>query len=133
MYHLVISHGACALPGVSINYGVFITLLDRAVFGGFVSQTHAFFVRQGLRWGFDLGFSPSKLPGRRFFKNYKSATDASKEVSDNIHARLNSKKSYKLFPFNPETFRSDLSAFLPSWCVFPFIGMLEFVSWFLLL
>ena len=84
-----------------------------------MSQTHAFFVRQGLRWGFDLGFSPDKLPGNRFFKNYKSATDASKEVSENIHGRLRSHKSYQLFRFNPATFRADLSSFLPSWCVFP--------------
>ena len=80
---------------------------------------HAYFVHQGLRWGFDLGFSPSKLPGRRFFKNYKSATDAATEVSKNIHGRLKAKKSYPLCPFDPLTFRSVLSSFLPSWCVFP--------------
>ena len=107
------------MPGVSIHYGAFLPLLDRAVSRGFVSQMHAFFVRQGLRWGFDLGFSPDELPGNRFFKNYKSATDASKEVSENIHGRLRSHKSYQLFRFNPATFRSDLSSFLPSWCVFP--------------
>ena len=66
-----------------------------------------------------MGFSPSKLPGKRFFQNYKSAADAASEVSKNIHGRLASHKSYALCPFDPLTFRSDLSSFLPSWCVFP--------------
>ena len=79
MHHLVLSTGAFALPGVSIAYDVFIPILYRAVSRGFVSQLKAFYVHQGLRWGFDLGFSPSKLPGRRFFNNYKSATDAATE------------------------------------------------------
>ena len=79
----------------------------------------AYFVHQGLRWGFDLGFSPSKLPGRRFYENYKSATDAATEVSKNIHSRLKAEKSYPLCPFDPSTFRDVLSSFLPSWCVFP--------------
>ena len=119
MHHLVLSTGAFALPGVSIAYDVFIPILYRAVSRGFVSQLKAFYVHQGLRWGFDLGFSPSKLPGRRFFNNYKSATDAATEVSKNIHGRLLAEKSYPLCPFDPTSFRRDLSSFLPSWCVFP--------------
>ena len=82
-------------------------------------QVLAYFVHQGLRWGFDLGFFPSKLPGTRFFKNYKSATDASAEVSKNIHGRLKAEKSYPLCPFDLVSFRAHLSSFLPSWCVFP--------------
>ena len=119
MLHLVTSVGAFALPGVSIAYDIFLPILYRAVARGFVSQIHAYYVHQGLRWGFDLGFSPEKLPGRRYFKNYKSALEAEKEVSKNIFGRLRSKKSYSLFPFSPESFHSDLSSFLPSWCVFP--------------
>ena len=36
-----------------------------------------------------------------------------------MFGRLKSKKSYFLFPFSPESFHSELSSFLPSWCVFP--------------
>ena len=115
----MISVGAFALPGVSISYDIFIPILYRAVHRGFVSQIQAHFVHQGLRWGFDLGFSPDKLPGRRFFKNYRSALDAEQAVSKNIFGRLENKKSYPLFPFDPATFRGDLSSFLSSWCVFP--------------
>ena len=82
----MISVGAFALPGVSISYDIFIPILYRAVHRGFVSQVQAHFVHQGLRWGFDLGFSPDKLPGRRFFKNYQSALDAEQAVSKNILA-----------------------------------------------
>ena len=99
MHHLVLSVGAYALPGVSVAYDVFIPILYRAVARGFVSQVHAYYVHQGLRWGFDLGFSPERLPGRRFFKNYKSAEEAEQEVSKNIFGRLANKKSYSLFPF----------------------------------
>ena len=112
------SVGAFALPGVSIAYELFIPILYRAVSRGFVSQIHAYFVHQGLRWGFDLGFSPDKLPGRRFFENYKSALENEQAVSKNIFARLENKKSYSLFPFDPSSLRDDLS-FLPAWCVFP--------------
>ena len=91
----------------------------RAVTRGFVTPLHAHFVHQGLRWGFDLGFSSSKLPGRRYFKNYVSAIEAKAAVSKDIHKRLINQKSYSLFPFNPATFREQLSSFLPSWCVFP--------------
>ena len=115
----MISVGAFALPGVSISYEIFLPIMYRAVRRGFVSQIHAHFVHQGLRWGFDLGFSPDKLPGRRFFANYKSALDAEQAVSKNIFDRLANQKSYSLFPFDPATFRGDLSSFLPSWCVFP--------------
>ena len=94
MHDLVLSEGACALPGVSIAPDILLPLMYRAVARGFVSQIQAFYVHQGLRWGFDLGFSPAKLPGRRFFKNYKSATDAHVEVSKNIHCRLRDEKSY---------------------------------------
>ena len=116
---MVVSTGAFALPGVTIAYDVFLPVLYRAVSRGFVSPLHAHYVHQGLRWGFDLGFSPSKLPGRRFFENYASAVEAKSEVSKNIHKRLIDQKSYSLFPFDPLSFRAQLSSFLPSWCVFP--------------
>ena len=70
MHQLVVSLGAHALPGVTIAYDIFIPILYRAVSRGFVSQVQAYFIHQGLRWGFDLGFSPQRLPGKRFFANY---------------------------------------------------------------
>lgn len=111
--------GAFALPGVSIAYDVFIPLLWRAVARGFVSHSHASFVHRGLRWGFDLGFSPAKFPGKRFFNNYSSALEASSAVSSSLHARLEARKSYSLFPLDSGSVRASLSSFLPAWCVFP--------------
>ena len=111
--------GAFALPGVSIAYDVFMPILWRAVARGFVTHSHASFIQSGLRWGFDLGFSPDKFPGKRFFNNYSSALDAHAAVSNNLHARLESHKSYSLFPLDTGSVRSTLSSFLPAWCVFP--------------
>ena len=119
MHQSVLEVGAHALPGVSIEYGAFRNILWRAVARGFVSSLHAIFVQNGLRWGFDLGFSPCKLPGRRFFNNYSSALEAHGAVSKNLHGRLRSQKSYSLFPVDSSSVRASLSSFLPSWCVFP--------------
>ena len=119
MRELVFTIGAFALPGVSVDYQLFVPILWRAVSRGFVSPLHAHFVQRGLRWGFDLGFSPDKLPVRRFFKNYPSALSAKAAISKNIFGRLESGKSASLFPLCPSSVRSSLSSFLPSWCVFP--------------
>ena len=98
---------------------MFIPILWRAVARGFVSHTHASFVHNGLREGFDLGFLPDRFHGRRFFHNYSSALEAHAAVSDNLYARLESQKSYSLFPLDPRSVRDSLSSFLPAWCVFP--------------
>ena len=119
MRELVFTVGAFALPGASVDYQLFVPILWRAVSRGFVSPLHAHFVQRGLRWGFDLGFSPDKLPVRRFFKNYPSALSAKAAISKNIFGRLESGKSASLFPLCPASVRSSLSSFLPSWCVFP--------------
>ena len=116
---MVFTVGACALPGVSIDYQLFVPILWKAVSRGFVSPLHASYVQRGLRWGFDLGFSPEKLNIRRFFKNYPSALSAKAAISNNIFSRLKSGKSVSLFPVCPKTVCSTLSSFLPSWCVFP--------------
>lgn len=98
--------GVFALPGVSIAYGVFMPILWRTVARGFVTHySHASFIHSGLRWGFDLGFSPEKFPGKRFFNNYSSALDAHAAVSNNLHARLESHKSYSLFPLDTGSVR----------------------------
>ena len=119
MHQSVLKVGAHALPGVSIAYGAFMSILWRAVARGFVSPLHAIFVQNGLRWGFDLGFSPQRLPGRRFFNNYSSALEAHGAISKNLFGRLRSHKSYSLFPLDRSSVRESLSSFLPSWCVFP--------------
>ena len=51
----VLSHGACSLPGVSIDYGVFVRIMMRAVARGCVSHEQAAFLQRGLWNGFDLG------------------------------------------------------------------------------
>ena len=124
MCQSVLTVGAYALPGVSIAYDVFTPIMWRAVSRGFVSPLEAVFVQNGLRWGFDLGFVPDKMVGKRFFTNYSSALEAREAVSKNLHGRLRSQKSYSLFPIDSRSVRGDLSSFLPSWCVFP-LGAVE--------
>lgn len=53
--------GACSLPGVSIVYDRFMTVMWRAVSRGFVTHANAEFVAGGLWHGFDCGYSSSTL------------------------------------------------------------------------
>ena len=60
--------GACSMPGVSIQYDLFVSKLRVAVQRGQVDPGQAEFVRHGLWHGFDLGLDVAKLPGRIRFK-----------------------------------------------------------------
>ena len=82
---LVIAENACALPGVSVRFGEFVSYMWFAVSKGFVRRDHAEFVQEGLQNGFDAGVNISSLRGRRVFKNYKSAVDH--RSNDQIHCR----------------------------------------------
>ena len=85
---LVDEKGACSLPGVSINFDLFVPILQRAVVRGFVPLHKAQYVFRGLRYGFDLGIDVSLLTGRRRFRNYASAIEAREQVSDNVRDRV---------------------------------------------
>ena len=68
---------ACALPGCSIVYDRFLTVMWRAVSRGYVHDDHAAFVQHSLTHGFDLGFDPSRLArhGRIVYQPYASAME----------------------------------------------------------
>ena len=90
--------GACALPGVSIQYEPFIKNMWRAVQLGFVQEQHAEFVQQGLRWGFEIGLHPDRVRGHRFFKNYESSVNdaARSRVIAATEARVTAGKTLHL-------------------------------------
>ena len=69
------SENACTLPGCTIKYDSFLSVMWRAVSRGYVMDHHAAFVADGLRNGFGLGLRREQLSGvgRREFKNYPAA------------------------------------------------------------
>jgi len=85
---IVANKGACSLPGVTINYDMFMPVMWRAVQRGYVLHKNAVYVAHGLRFGFDLGAVRSKLFGRRVFKNYQSALDHADAVTPAIQKRV---------------------------------------------
>ena len=78
---IVSRHGACKLPGISIDDAAFVQILRRAVFRGYVTREQAEFVEIGLRFGFDLGVDATKLKGRRHYRNYPTALQAQAAVT----------------------------------------------------
>ena len=113
---LVQREGACELPGVSIDYSLFMPVMMRAVARGYVRQEHADFVADGLRWGFDLGVDVTKMRGKRIFKNYPTAHEARAAVSKAVRARVAKFKTYKLFKFTKAE-RDRIP--WPEWRIFP--------------
>lgn len=87
---VVETFGACALPGCTIKYNSFMTVLRRAQSRGYVKDHEADYVADGLQNGFTLGADLGVLRrnGRRVFKNYKSAYDNYDSVTAAIKARL---------------------------------------------
>ena len=90
---IVEESNACALPGCTIKYDSFMTVMWRAVARGHVAHEHAVFVAQGLRWGFTAGVDRSQLHGQRVFKNYKTAVDAMEQVGAATQERIDEGKS----------------------------------------
>jgi hypothetical protein len=113
---LVDEKGACSLPGVSINFDLFIPILQRAVARGYVPRHKAQYVFHGLRWGFDLGVDVSLLIGRQRFRNYESAMSSRAQVSDSVRSRVAAGKTLCLGPFG-----MHLRNALPwaAWRIFP--------------
>ena len=86
---------ACALPGCSIVYDRFLTVMWRAVSRGYVHDDHAAFVQHSLTHGFDLGFDPSRLArhGRIVYQPYASAMENAGAVADAIFKRIDGLKT----------------------------------------
>ena len=94
------TEGACSLPGVSINFDMFVKILRRAVQRGFVARDKAAFVEHGLRFGFDLGVDTTMLKGRQRFRNYPTAIEARRFVTKATRARVLAGKTVCLGEFN---------------------------------
>ena len=109
-------HGACSLPGVSIDYDLLKPLIKRAVARGFVDNASADFVLHGLWFGFDLGIDTSVLRGKQRFRNYPTALESRPYVSKATRSRLEAQKSVCLGEW--ETWQRDV---LPweKWRIFP--------------
>ena len=101
----VSQHGACKLPGISIDDAAFVQILRRAVFRGYVTREQAEFVEIGLRFGFDLGVDATKLKGRRHYRNYPTALQAQAAVTDATRARVDAGKTVKMCRLEADTLR----------------------------
>ena len=78
---IVRERGACALPGVSIDFALFMPIMMRAVARGYLSADKAAFVERGLTMGFDLGIDVGKVLGKRRYRNYPTAYEARAAVT----------------------------------------------------
>ena len=94
MKNIVETSNACELPGVSIKYGPFLECMWRAVEKGFVDQSKASFVAEGLKSGFMAGVDVTKLRGHRWFKNYPPALEARRAVTKANNKRVGAFKTY---------------------------------------
>jgi hypothetical protein len=112
---LVYERNACALPGCTIKYDVFLPVMWRAVARGFVKHEHAVFVADGLRQGFTAGVQREQLAGvQRVFRNYKSAMEAMPQVAAAMQKRIDTGKSIVLGDWFhlQERLRSEIDSFL---------------------
>ena len=87
---------ACALPGVDIKYDNFMTCMWRAVDRGYVRREHAEFCAEGLRHGFTCGIDATQLRGHRYHRNYPTATEHRKAVTNAIRKRVDAGKTLEL-------------------------------------
>ena len=94
---IVHDRGACFLPGVTINYHEFVSVLTYATDAGFVPAKIAHYITRMLRWGCDLGAAFSKLKGVRSFRNYGTATGPfQQQVAEALESRIEDLKSLSL-------------------------------------
>lgn len=92
--------GISMLEGNTINLPMFENKLPACVEAGTVSQADCDYILHGLRHGFDLHVDESKLPGKRVFRNYKSAYESKSKVHSALKKRVCSGKTLKLGQFN---------------------------------
>jgi hypothetical protein len=114
---LVYDVNACALPGSTIKYDSFVTILLRAMSRGYVRDHYGKFVLDGLRYGFEIGAVRSKLVGRRVFRNYKSAYEDIPSLTESIASRVSTGKTMVLGTW--DVVRPAIDAVFQSYFVFP--------------
>jgi hypothetical protein len=88
------------LPGNTLNLLKFKQKLPACVEAGLIRQVDCDYILQGLEFGFDLHVDAAKLPGKRVFKNYKSAYESRDKVHDALSKRVRAGKTLKLGPFD---------------------------------
>ena len=121
--------GACALPGVNIKYGNFMACMWRAVSRGFVTQSNAEFVSEGLRDGFTAGVQRGKLHGVRIFSNYASAiTDHRQKVAEATAERVTAGKTLDLGLWS-ESLRTTMREVFGDCFSFPMGAVLKALEW----
>ena len=118
---LVETENACALPGCTIKYDSFVTILRRAMSRGYVKDHHGYYVLNSLRNGFDVGAQKDALRGRRVFRNYKSAYLGGESVSAAVNARVAAGKTLKIGKWGDVV--SELNSFAEDYFVFPMGGV----------
>ena len=113
------SENACTLPGCTIKYDSFLSVMWRAVSRGYVMDHHAAFVADGLRNGFGLGLRREQLSGvgRREFKNYPAAYERRVEVTASIDSRVKKQKTLCLGAW--ADVKAELSALFGDYFIFP--------------
>ena len=114
---LVERENACSLPGCTIDFVRFSTVLRRAMSRGYVKDVYGEFVLEGLSKGFTLGVSMASLKGRRVFKNYPATYANRSSMSNAIYSRVERRKSLHLGPSN-EVF-AELNRVYPDYYCFP--------------
>ena len=107
------------MPGCSIRYDNFLSVMWRAVSRGYVHDHHARFVADGLRNGFGIGVPFEKLSGvgRREFRNYPAAYEHRPQVSASIYARVEKQKTVCLGLWS--SVREQLREAFPDYFIFP--------------
>ena len=89
------------MPGNTIRLELWKKWLPVAVDKGFVDQSTADFVLNGLLHGFDLGLDESKMNPRQYYRNYKSSLENRETVSDALRKRVNAGKTLDLGAWTP--------------------------------
>ena len=90
-------YGVTSLHGSTINLEEFKEKLPAAVAAGLVDQLDCDYILNGLEFGFDLHVDESKLPGKKVWRNFKSAYSSKSKVHDALIKRVtNGKQMVKL-------------------------------------
>ena len=117
--NVVETKGACALPGCSIPFERFLPVLRRAQSRGYVRDSDADYVVDGLVNGFTLGLDVGAMSsrGKRVFRNYPSAYGAHGSVTSAVTRRVSQQKTLDLGPAKGAL--GDLFNSLDALAVFP--------------
>ena len=92
--------GVQSLRGNTINVPFFEQKLPAAVEAGLVTKVDADYILHGLKRGFDLHLDESMMPGKKVYRNYKSAYENKPKVHSALAKRVKDGKTLKLGAFN---------------------------------